>query len=210
MASARQLVHRRRSVPVTIPAPPTTSWFVTAEALPLPTCASTRRRCAEWKRNPPLHMPVAVEVGITFQLLVISFFMEISWEYTLGWGKAKKFYFRCCTVWWNKFVRQCKISHSIVHGQCCFKSFFIHYCIVFVRYRVADRAHLCEREIKSCFHIIASNVSIVSVAKCFVKWAISGRLYGNTPGIVSSDPYVRCDSILPILRKRRLEMTALP
>ena len=45
------------------------------------------------------------------------------------------------------------------------------------------------------FHIIVSNVRIVSVAECFVKR--SGRSYGNTLAIASNDTYVRSDSIVP-------------
>ena len=37
-----------------------------------------QKEVCRMKKEPPLHMPVAVEVGITFQLLVISSFMEIS------------------------------------------------------------------------------------------------------------------------------------
>ena len=46
------------------------------------------------------------------------------------------------------------------------------------------------------FHTLVSEVRIVSVAECFVER--SGPLYGNTLAIVSNDPYIRSESIVPI------------
>ena len=46
--------------------------------------------------------------------------------------------------------------------------------------------------VKPTFHIVVSNVRIVSAAGFFVKPS------GNTLAIVSNNPYVRSDSIVPI------------
>ena len=50
--------------------------------------------------------------------------------------------------------------------------------------------------LKPGFHIIVSDVGIVSVAKCLVRRL--GRSYRNTLAIVSNDLYIRSDLILPI------------
>ena len=68
---------------------------------------------------------------------------------------------------------------------------------------ILSPSYLCHRifcqaiwTIKPGFHTLVSDVRIVSVAECFGKR--SGRSYGNTFGIISNNPYIRSESIVPI------------